>query len=132
MTKRVWGTEGPWRAIFQPETPSTASLLSRASARPLDSSVILVMVRATFSRLDKLDKPRLEFELRSASCRPPQRLQRHTPHSNWRDDTEHARGRIGGSTVATFDETLPQHLCPLAAKAFSPPADRRALVLTRR
>src|SRR6266566_5253585 len=28
--------------FFQPETPSTASLLSRASARPLDSSVILV------------------------------------------------------------------------------------------
>src|SRR5438876_12407238 len=42
-------------------------------------------VRATFSRLDK---PRLEFELRSASCRPPPRLQRHTPHSNWSDDTE--------------------------------------------
>src|SRR5438552_10744089 len=127
MTKRVWGTEGPWRAIFQPETPSTASLLSRASARPLDSSVILVMVRATFSRLDKLDKPRLEFELRSASCRPPQRLQRHTPHSNWSDNTEHASGRIGGSAVPTSDESVPSLLAPLAPDSFSRYDDPRSL-----
>src|SRR5205814_10292507 len=72
--------------IVQPETPSTASLLSRASARPLDSSVILVMVRATFSRLDKLDKPRLEFELRSGSCSPPPELQAHSS-LDWSDDT---------------------------------------------
>src|SRR5438876_8630296 len=101
------------------------------------------MVRATFSRLDKLDKPRLEFELRSASCRPPQRLQRHTPHSNWSDDTEHASGRVGGSAVPSFDESVakvaripspgigsngaPSLLGRLSPNLFSRSVDRRTL-----
>src|SRR5438132_10932070 len=80
MTKRAWGTEGPAQSggrLSDPEYSvagdfSTRNSFDRFAAIsricPLDSSVILVMVRATFSRLDK---PRLEFELRSASCRPP-------------------------------------------------------------
>src|SRR5439155_20005437 len=87
------------------------------------------MVRATFSRLEK---PRLEFELRSASCRPPQRLQRHTPHSNWSDDTELASGRIRVSAVAGDDESVPSLPGRLLAKTVIHHGDSRSVRYTGR
>src|SRR5437667_8240977 len=77
------------------------------------------MVRATYSRLDKLDKPRLQFELRSASCRPPQRLQRHTPHSNWSNEFGDSRPSSEGTLSSKLGTALPP-IRPLAC------SDRRS------
>ena len=71
-----------WKFKLQHYPPSTTSLLSRASARPLDSPVIL---RADILKT-RQTKTRVRVEERVLQTSPAST--EHTSHSNWSDDTE--------------------------------------------